>query len=47
MLLCDVFETFIKTCLEHYRLDPSFYYTSPGLSWDSMLLYTGVTFELL
>ena len=37
LLLCDVFENFIKTCLEYYCLDPSHYFSSPGLSWDAML----------
>ena len=36
-LLCDVFEKFIKTSLEYYCLDPSHYFSSPGLSWDTML----------
>ena len=36
-LLCDVFEKFIKTCLEYYSLDPSHYFSSPALSWDAML----------
>lgn len=26
------------------QTDPSFYYTAPGLSWDAMLLETGVEF---
>ena len=35
LLLADVFETFHKTCLKQYGLDPAHYYTSPGLSWDA------------
>ena len=30
--LCGVFEKFIETCLEYYCLDPSHYFSSPGLS---------------
>ena len=45
LLLCDVFETFIKTCLEYYCLDPSHYFSSPGLSWDAMLKMTGIKLE--
>ena len=41
LLLTDIFEEFINMCLLNYRLDPSFYYTSPGFSWDAMLLFTG------
>ena len=29
LLLADVFENFRKTCLEHYKLDPCHYFTSP------------------
>ena len=32
LLLCDVFEKFIKTCLEYYCLDPSHYFSSPEMS---------------
>ena len=34
LLLADVFESFRKTCLQHYQLDPPHYFTSPGLAWD-------------
>ena len=47
LLLADVFETFRKTCLRQYGLDPALYYTSPGLSWDALLKKTGVELELL
>ena len=44
LLLCDVFEKFIKTCLEYYSLDPSHYFSSPGLSWD-VLKMAGIKLE--
>ena len=44
-LLCDVFEKFIKTCLEYYCLDPSHYFSSTGLSWDAMLKMTGIKIQ--
>ena len=44
LLLCDVFERFIKTCLEYYSLDPSHYFSSPGLSWD-VLKMAGIKLE--
>ena len=47
LLLADVFETFRKTCLNHYGLDPAHFYTSPGLSWEACLKKTGVELELL
>ena len=40
-----MFEKFIKTCLEYYCLDPSHYFSSPGLSWDAMLKMTGIKLE--
>ena len=46
-LLADVFQTFRKTCMGAYRLDPLHYYTSPGLSWDALLKYSGEKLELL
>ncbi|XP_070150992.1 uncharacterized protein [Polyergus mexicanus] len=30
-----------------YNLDPAYYYTLPGYTWDAMLKYTSVRFELL
>ena len=45
MLLTDVFENLIKTCLKYYGLDPCHYFSSPGLSWDTMLKMTGVKLE--
>ena len=47
LFLADVFETFRKTCLRQYGLDPAHYYTSPGLSWDALLKKTRVELELL
>ena len=45
--LADVFENFRDICLENYKLDAAWYYTSPGLAWDAMLKRTGATLELL
>ena len=47
LLLADVFESFRDVCLENYELDPAWYYTAPGLSWDAMLKKTDVRLELL
>ena len=47
ILLADVFESFRKTCLEYYKLDPCHYFTSPGLSWDAMLKMTDIKLELM
>ena len=32
LLLADVYEKFINTCLKHYGLDPCHYFSAPGLS---------------
>ena len=45
LLSVHVFEKFIATCLKFYRLDPCRYFSSPGLSWDTMLKMTGAKFE--
>ena len=45
LLLADVFEKFIFTCLKYYDLDPCHYFSAPGLSWDAMLKMTRVTLE--
>ena len=45
--LADVFVNFRDICLENYKLDTAWYYTSPGLAWDAMLKRTGISLELL
>ena len=44
LLFCDVFERFIKTCLDYYSLDPCYYFSSTELSWDAMLKMTNRTY---
>ena len=36
-----------KTQDKHYELDPLWYYTAPGLSWDALLKHSKVELELL
>ena len=47
ILLADVFESFRSVCMKNYGLDPSWYYTAPGLSYDAMLKKTKVKLQLL
>jgi hypothetical protein len=47
LILADCFESFRDLSLKHYGLDPAHYISSPGLSWDAMLKYTGIELELL
>ena len=45
ILLVDVFEDLISTCLKYCNLDPCHYFSAPGLSWDAMLKMTKVELE--
>ena len=45
LLLADVFEKFISTCLKFYGLDPCHCFSSSGLSWNAMLKMTGIKLE--
>ncbi|XP_065667722.1 uncharacterized protein LOC136088013 [Hydra vulgaris] len=47
LLLADVFENLKDVCMKNYKLDPAWYYTSPGLAWDAALKKTKVKLELL
>ena len=45
--LADVIENFCEVCREHFGLDPSWYYTAPGLAWNACLKITNQTLMLL
>ena len=45
LLLADAFEKFVSTSLETYNLDPSYYFSTPGLSWDAILKMAKVELE--
>ena len=45
LLLVDVYEKFIDTCLKYYGLDSCHYFSSPGLSWDATLKMTDLKLE--
>ena len=47
LLLADVFEKFINTCLDYYGLYPCHYFSSSGLSWDAVLKVTKIELELI
>ncbi|GFY17442.1 uncharacterized protein TNCV_658551 [Trichonephila clavipes] len=49
LLISDIvylFENFRKISMQTYKLDPCWYFTTPALSWDAMLLHTKVAIEL-
>ena len=45
LLLADVFENFRKTAMATYGLDPAWYLTLPGYSWDCLLKLTNIELE--
>ena len=45
LLLADVFEKFISTCMKYYGIDLCHYFSFPGLSWDAMLKMTSIKLE--
>ena len=47
LLLAYVFENFRNICLEIYKLDPVYFVSAPGLSWQACLKNTEVKLELL
>ncbi|XP_011883858.1 PREDICTED: uncharacterized protein LOC105571001 [Vollenhovia emeryi] len=47
LLLADIFQNFRDNSINSYGLDPAYYYTLPGFTWDAMLKHTRVNFELL
>jgi len=47
LILADVFQNFRNLCFQMYGLDPAYYYTAPGFSFDCMLKHTKVEIELI
>ena len=47
LLLADVFKKLREKCAEIYGLDPSYFYSAPGLAWQACLKKTEVKLELL
>ncbi|XP_077270167.1 uncharacterized protein LOC143901616 [Temnothorax americanus] len=43
----DVLPITKENCVASYGLDPAYYYTLPGFTWDAMLKHTCINFELL
>ena len=47
LLLADVFENFRSLSHRLYGLDPSHFYSAPGLTWDAALKVTDIELELI
>ena len=46
ILLADVFEKFRQMCINTYKLDPTHYFSAPGLAFDAALKMSGIKLEL-
>ena len=46
LLLANIFENFRSSCMNHYGLDPDWYFSAPGLAWDASLKITKFQLEL-
>ncbi|CAB4038525.1 Hypothetical predicted protein, partial [Paramuricea clavata] len=47
LILSDVIESFRKQSRKTYGLDPPWYFTSPGLSWDACLKMSRIVLQLI
>ena len=47
LLLADVFEKLINTCLDYYGLDHCHQFSSPGFRWDAMLKITKIELNFI
>jgi len=47
LLLTDIFESFRDVNLKYFEIDPGHCYSSPGLTWDCGLKFTGIKLDLL
>ena len=47
LLLAGIYEKFVNRLLKFYKLDPSYCFSSPRLSWDAMLKMTEIKLELI
>ncbi|XP_015783859.1 uncharacterized protein LOC107361535 [Tetranychus urticae] len=47
LLLTAIFQNFRATSLAQFGLDPCHYFSTPGLTWDASLKFTGMELDLL
>ncbi|XP_057297643.1 uncharacterized protein LOC130628676 [Hydractinia symbiolongicarpus] len=47
LLFTDIFQNFRGVCHENYKLDPTHFYSAPGLSWKAALKCKKIKLELL
>ena len=46
LLLADVFENFRSLTLKTYKIDPTYMFSAPGLTWQAAMKMTGIELEL-
>ena len=46
LFLADIFENFRNVCMNHYGMDPAWYFSAPGFACDAALKITKVQLEL-
>ena len=46
LLRADIFENYRNKCIETYELDPAYFLSVPGLTWQACLKTTEVELEL-
>ena len=46
LLHADIFENYRNKCIETYELDPAYFLSVPGLTWQACLKTTEVELEL-
>ena len=47
LFLADVFDKFRDKCIVIYGLEPSYFYSAPGLAWEAYLKKADLKLELL
>ena len=47
LLLANIYENFINTCLNYYKKYPFHYFSSPSLAWDAILKMTEIELDLI
>ena len=47
LLLVDISENFRSICMNHYGLDPAWYFSAPSLALDATLKITKLQIEVL
>ena len=47
LLLADIFENFRNKGIETYKLDPAYFLSAPGLTWQACQKKTEVELELV